>query len=172
MNVSEVMIELRSLLLTWQATPIPTMSDEASFTAWTTAIGVLIAAISGAVASYLTLKYTKGKDYQVAIMREQQKLNQQEIEKNKLDVNELARAYESVLKKAEEDTRAAIASMQSHLDLLDRKLDACESQHLACIAKAAKLEGKLEALESSHTEVCEKVERMRGKAADSGLNLG
>lgn len=160
------------LLAIMQTAPAPTMSDEASFVAWATAIGAIIAAVSGAAATLLTIWFTKGKDYSIAMKREDQKLNQQQIELKRLDADELTRAYEGLLEQVKAECGAKISGLENHVQLLDRKLQECEEKHIEILRIAERLAGKLEVIENRQGETRAAIDTIKKKASDSGLNLG
>lgn len=155
-----------ALTMLWQATP--TMSDEASFTAWATAVITITTAISGAIGALLTLLFTKGKEAWVDVHKTQQVLNAQEIELAKLNADEITRGYEQALTDAKNDLQGQINTLKTQHDECEKKHDDCEKKYISLVEIAARLTGKLEVIENRQGETREQVKKL---ASDSGLNI-
>jgi hypothetical protein len=163
------MLSLNDLLLLAQDAALK-MSDEVSYSAWTTAIVVVVGALSAAAGTLLTLRYTKGKEYRVALMREEAKIKDKQIEIDRLNADEITKSYEVALDRMTQESNVKIESLQKHISVLetrmeatDRKLETCEESHLECVRKSAKLEGKLEVMERS-------IVRLEEKTGGSGIS--
>jgi mannitol-specific phosphotransferase system IIBC component len=168
---------------------VPTLSDQGSWTAWATAVGMIIAAVTSFVTAILVLYWTKGSKARIAETREQTAymkaealVKQAEKVAREVDFAKLEEHYKEMLgqaqtlamlryteiKKDAADKYSELKSqndrLQEHQSILDSKLENCESKHLECVQKASYLEGKLAMIEQVQTDTCAKVQQLEERS--------
>lgn len=152
-----------------QAAPEPALtptetsqvSTIALITAIGTAAGIVLGAITQAVLSYLKVKYSAGKDYELAMMEAEEKLLARQNEGKKLDVNEITKAYEAAITEAVGEKDLEIRTLQTQITMLATKVDECSASHLECIKESQFFRGQLEAMKTTIENTSAKVEVLR-----------
>lgn len=166
------------------------MTDRQSWMAWASAIGIVIAAVSSFITGILILYWTKGSKARIAERRAAAGLVEAEYKLKELAkkateenfakieahyVEMLGQAqtlsmhrYTEIKKEAADryaELKLHAERMQEHVDIMDKKLDACEEKHLKCVEEASFMAGKIEAIEKMQSATCMEIEHLKSKSS-------
>jgi hypothetical protein len=138
-------------LLIIAQTDVTTYTEGAAWLAVFTAAGSFLVTIGGLAGSLMSRYYKEGTEAKIRLTQAETKRLEMQARADAVNAPKIIESYEQAIRELRDEYLVKIASLQSHIDIIDKKLDAAENRERECIERAARLEGRLSVLErNSH----------------------